>query len=56
MEMGDWRALATVLCTLGFLAVTLWAYSGRRAEAFREASMLPFAEEDQPDRTRETAR
>lgn len=56
MDMGDWRALATVLCTLGFLAVTLWAYSGRRAEAFREASLLPFAEEDQPGAKEETAR
>jgi cytochrome c oxidase cbb3-type subunit 4 len=53
VELGDLRGLATVLCMIGFLGVSWWAYSGRRREQFREASMLPFADEDPPDRTTE---
>ncbi|PZP77373.1 MAG: CcoQ/FixQ family Cbb3-type cytochrome c oxidase assembly chaperone, partial [Ectopseudomonas oleovorans] len=29
-------------------AVTLWAYSGKRRDAFVEAANLPFADESKP--------
>ena len=33
---------------LAFTAVTLWAYSGKRRDAFAEAANLPFADEPKP--------
>ena len=37
--------LSTVLMAVLFVGVVLWAYSGKRARAFAEAEMLPFADE-----------
>jgi cytochrome c oxidase cbb3-type subunit 4 len=31
--------------TVLFTGIVLWAYSGKRARAFAEAEMLPFADE-----------
>ena len=45
MDMGELRALATILCMIGFVSVSVWAYSASRKKDFREASLLPFADE-----------
>ena len=37
--------LSTLLMVVLFTGVVLWAYSGKRARAFAEAEMLPFADE-----------
>lgn len=53
MDKVDLQALATVLTTVAFLAVVIWAYSGKNKKRFDEAANLPFADE-QPEETRKT--
>ncbi len=45
IDIGTLRGLGTALVLLAFTAVTLWAYSGKRRDAFAEAANLPFADE-----------
>lgn len=40
------RSLGTVFTFIAFLAICRWAYSAKRADAFEEASQLPFLEDD----------
>ncbi len=54
MDINDLRALATVLTTVAFLAVFLWAYSKKNKSKFDEAANLPFADDDQLVEKRET--
>jgi cytochrome c oxidase cbb3-type subunit 4 len=46
MDLNDLRAAATVFVFVAFIAVCLWAYSGKRKSRFDEAANLPFAEDD----------
>jgi cytochrome c oxidase cbb3-type subunit 4 len=48
MSIGLVRGLGTALVFIAFTAVTLWAYSGRRRDAFAEAALLPFADDKKP--------
>ena len=48
IDIGSLRGLGTALVLLAFTAVTLWAYSGKRRDAFAEAANLPFADEPKP--------
>ena len=43
----DTRSLFTVISFLTFIGIIWWAYSDRRADAFKEASMLPFADDEE---------
>ena len=45
MDKADLQALATVLTTVAFLAVVIWAYSSKNKKRFDEAANLPFADE-----------
>ena len=45
LDINTLRGLATVLCMLAFVAITLWAYSDRKRKDFDEAANLPFADE-----------
>jgi cytochrome c oxidase cbb3-type subunit 4 len=45
MDKADLQALATVLTTVAFLIVVIWAYSGKNKKRFEEAANLPFADE-----------
>lgn len=45
MDFGNLMGLATVFAFVAFVAVCLWAWSGKRRESFREAANLPFADE-----------
>ncbi|MEO9335017.1 cbb3-type cytochrome c oxidase subunit 3 [Pseudomonas guguanensis] len=47
-DVGTLRGLGTALVLIAFTAVTFWAYSGDRREAFNAAANLPFAD-DKPD-------
>ncbi len=42
------NGLATVLAMTTFLGIVWWAFSAGRADANREASLLPFALPDEP--------
>ena len=46
------NAFATILAMLTFLGICWWAFSRGRAQANREAAMLPFAlpDEDATDK------
>ena len=48
MDLNTFRSIMTLLALLMFVGVVLWAYSGRRRDAFREAANLPFADDDTP--------
>lgn len=49
MDKADLQALATVLTTVAFIGVVIWAYSSKNKKRFDEAAQLPFA--DEPDYT-----
>ena len=45
--MLDWlRGLGTVSAFIAFIAICLWAYSGRRKDDFERAAQLPFADDE----------
>ncbi|MVW75653.1 CcoQ/FixQ family Cbb3-type cytochrome c oxidase assembly chaperone [Pseudomonas sp. R-22-3w-18] len=52
MDIGMVRGIGTALVMLSFVCVTLWAYSGKRHQAFSEAALLPFADETKPAASR----
>ncbi|HTN48997.1 MAG TPA: CcoQ/FixQ family Cbb3-type cytochrome c oxidase assembly chaperone [Burkholderiaceae bacterium] len=47
MELNDLRAALMVLGFLGFVGIVAWAYSKGARKGFKEASELPFADEEQ---------
>lgn len=46
MDINDLRGLSTVFLMITFISLCIWAYSGKRKEAFDEAANLPFADEE----------
>ncbi|MBV6476299.1 MAG: cbb3-type cytochrome c oxidase subunit 3 [Rhodocyclaceae bacterium] len=48
MDQNDLRSIVTVLAFLTFIGIVLWAWSGKRKQAFDEAARLPFSEDDAP--------
>ena len=46
MDINIIRSVITVLCFVVFLAIVVWAWSGKRKAAFDEAANLPFADDD----------
>ncbi len=47
MDINTLRSIITVAAFAAFIAIVLWAYSGRRKAAFDQAARLPFEEEDE---------
>ena len=45
MDQGTLEGIGTLLAMSAFIAVCVWAYSGRNKARFDEAAMLPFADE-----------
>ena len=43
--LTDARSVLTVVSFVTFLGIIWWSYSKRRASAFAEAAMLPFADD-----------
>lgn len=48
MDINEARSVVTVLGLVCFIAITLWAFSGRARKGFDEAALLPFSEDDLP--------
>ena len=46
MDINTLRGLATVFALIAFVAVCVWAYSGKRKQDFDDAANLPFADDD----------
>lgn len=46
MDINDMRVILTVLMFASFVGIVLWAYNGRRKQAFEEAARLPFTEDE----------
>lgn len=46
MDQNDLRSIVTVLAFLTFIGIVLWAWSGKRKQAFDEAARLPFSEDE----------
>jgi len=49
MDINDLRSLLTVLSFATFVAIVWWAYSGKRKQAFEDAALLPFADDEPVD-------
>jgi cytochrome c oxidase cbb3-type subunit 4 len=45
MDAGDWRGIFTLVMLLSFVAIVIWAYSGKRKKDFDEAAQLPLDDE-----------
>ena len=48
MDINDLRSIITVVSVIMFVGIVMWAYSGRRKQAYDEAANLPFAFDDGP--------
>ncbi|MFL6550493.1 MAG: cbb3-type cytochrome oxidase subunit 3 [Povalibacter sp.] len=48
MTMGLFRGLLTAVLFIAFTALWVWAWSKRREPEFREAALLPLADEQMP--------
>jgi cytochrome c oxidase cbb3-type subunit 4 len=46
MDINILRSIVTVVAFAAFMGIVLWAYSGRRKEAFDQAARLPFEEDE----------
>ena len=51
MDLNYVRALLTLLGLVGFIAIVVWAYSKGARKGFKEASELPFADEEEANRS-----
>ena len=49
MNTGDLWGLYTLLLLVLFLGIVLWAWSGKRARAFKEAAEIPLLD-DKPEK------
>ncbi len=47
MDVNDMRALITVLTFIAFIAIVLWAWSGKRRQDFDEAARMAL-DDDKP--------
>lgn len=52
MDINTLRGLSTLLLLVAFIGLVIWAYSGKRKQAFEEAANLPFAEDDEETPTK----
>ena len=48
MDINDLRSLFTVVTFAVFMAIVLWAWSGRRHGEFHAAALLPFDDDITP--------
>ena len=51
MDINTLRGIGTLLVMFAFLGVCWWAFSKRQKERFDEAANLPFADEDDQNRS-----
>lgn len=46
MDINDLRSLFTVVTFAMFIGIIWWTYSGNRKQAFEEAALLPFTDDE----------
>lgn len=46
MDTNDLRAIFTVVSLITFVAIVIWAYSGKNRSRLDEAAQLPFTEDE----------
>lgn len=51
MDLNYVRAILTLLGLVGFIAIVVWAYSKGARKGFKEASELPFADDEEAKRS-----
>jgi cytochrome c oxidase cbb3-type subunit 4 len=51
MDINDLRGLSTLFLMISFIGLCFWAYSSKRKSTFDEAANLPFADEEQDQRS-----
>lgn len=51
MDINDLRGLSTVLMMIAFVGICWWAFAPRRQDKFNDAANLPFADEDQHEKS-----
>jgi cytochrome c oxidase cbb3-type subunit 4 len=51
MDVNDLRVLATVLAFVAFIGIVWWAWHRKSQKKFDEAARLPFADDEEHDRT-----
>jgi cytochrome c oxidase cbb3-type subunit 4 len=49
--LSDMRSVVTLVSMATFIGIVLWAYSARRKNDFDEAARLPFADEEDLNKT-----
>ncbi len=54
MDVNDLRSLVTVVAFAMFIAIVWWAYSDKRKQAFDEAALLPFTDDEPVEASKET--
>ncbi len=47
MDTNDLRVLFTVVTFATFIGILWWAFNGKRKQAFDEAALLPFTDDEQ---------
>jgi len=45
MDVNTLRIIATLLCFSTFIALLVWAYSGRNRKRFEEDAKIPFLQD-----------
>lgn len=46
VDINDLRSLVTLLTFALFIGIVWWTYSGKRKQAFDEAALLPFTDDE----------
>lgn len=52
MDSHFLNGIGTITALLAIIAVSVWAFSGKRKQRFDEAANLPFADEEDAERRR----
>jgi len=47
MDLSSLEGVGTALAFIAMIGIFIWAFSGRRKDAFDEAANLPFADEQE---------
>ena len=51
MDINTLRGIATVFAMVAFIGIVIWAYSSYKKKDFDEAANLPFADDDNDEKT-----
>ncbi|MEH6386621.1 MULTISPECIES: cbb3-type cytochrome c oxidase subunit 3 [Pseudomonas] len=51
MDINTLRGIATIFAMVAFIGIVIWAYSSYKKKDFDEAANLPFADEENDEKT-----